>query len=806
MKSNYRNLAVSVLTLAVQGALAAMFAIPGVAMAEDDEVAALTNPTNSVEIGATDVSKSSAKFGEYNGLNKSGGSAIANFSVRGGDSYGQKEGTQRWSITGTDLGTTSRELGASVGSQGKWDLGVRYDELRHNITDTYQTPLQGSMGGNSFIMPTSFGVIDTKNKPNAVGGVIPPYGTQALTPAQVASLQTQDVHSDRKNSSLSAGYNINQQWGVRFDFNHLAQSGAKLISAATDGNNTAAGFTKANIGAEKIMMLMNPTNYKTDTINLAVNWMGDKGNFSGSYYVSLFSDAYNGLNFSNPYYYSTPVTAGVNQTGNAPPGAYPVNTLSTAPDNAFHQLNLKGGYEVAPSTKLVGGYSYGRNTQNMAYTNADQMQGGVLPQASLNGLVVTTHADLKLTNQTTKDLALNVGVKYNKRDNQTASGTYNFIDLGTKPRTSISTPMSNKKTQFELGADYRIDHRQSVNLGYELEKISRWCNSSPTLAQIQAAYNQLPAAGGFATADAATATAYYANGYSCAQVPSSKENKLAVNYKLKANDDVNFNVGYGYSRRSSDINNFYNPMQSIIEGFENFGYVAYFDASRKEQMLKAGVNWQASDKLAVTLSGRYVGDKYDSTLGVQNGNADSVNLDSTYSVDEQSSVSAYATWQQRRRDLLTANGRGPNALLPNQWSNNLTDDATTVGVGGNKGGLMSGKLNLKADLTYSLAKSTYATGLNYVSASCTTPSNAGYACGTLPDIKSTLVQFKLTGDYKLDKASKVIAGYMYQNLKSEDYYYNAYQTGYTATSMMQTNQQAPSYSVNEITVSYLYNF
>jgi MtrB/PioB family decaheme-associated outer membrane protein len=353
MKTNTELFAVRKLTLAVQGALMVMLTMPMVAYAEDDDVAALTHPANSVEIGVGDTTKDSAKFGEYNGLDKKGANLIGNIKVRGGDAYNSHDGGDgitRWEIKGTDLGTTSRELGGNVSKQGKWSLGIGYDELRHNITDSYQTPLQGSMGGNSFTLPTTFGIVDSKNKPTAVGGVIPPYGAQALTANQMLSFHTEDVHSDRKNASFNAGYNIDREWGVKFEFNHLVQSGAKLISAPTDNNVSPAGYTQANIGAEKILMLMNPTNYKTDTANLALNWVGDKGHFTGSYFLSLFRDANNGLSFSNPYYF----TGTSNTTGATPPGAFPLNMLSTAPDNDFHQLNLNGGYEIAPATKLVG--------------------------------------------------------------------------------------------------------------------------------------------------------------------------------------------------------------------------------------------------------------------------------------------------------------------------------------------------------------------------------------------------------------------------------------------------------------------
>jgi MtrB/PioB family decaheme-associated outer membrane protein len=806
MKTNKEIFAASKLTLAVRGALIVMLVFPLGAYAEDDDVAALTHPTNSVEVGVGNTTKDSAKFGEYNGLDKKGANLIGNFKVRGGDAYNSYDGgdgINRWEIKGTDLGTTSRELGGTYSKQGQWDFGFKYDELQHNF-GSIQTPLQGSMGGNSFIMPQGFGIVDTRNPSGvtfpATNGINAPYGAQALTPTQQSYFHTVDVHSNRKNTTLTIGHEFDQQWSMRFELGHLDQSGAKLMMSSTDFQNKApVNLLSGTSGAptkEAMQMLMNPTNYKTDTLNLALNWLGEKGHFTGSYYLSQFKAGYSGVSFSNPMVadsVGSTVAATVWPNGTALGGPFPVDMLSTAPDNMFQQLNLNGGYNLTQDTKLVGGVSYGRNTQNMAYINQDQMQ---------------------VTNQTTKDLALTAGLKFNDHDNKTASNTYKFIDLGGATETSISTPMSNKKTQYELAGDYRIDSRQKLHLGYEYEQINRWCNSSPTAAQIAAAS---PALGSGTTA-AALATAYYAQGNSCVQVPKSKENKLVANYRLKASDDVSFTAGYAYSQRKADVNAaFYNPMQANAQGFELPGYRAFFDASRKEQLVKAGVNWQASEKLNVGLNGRFVNDSYtDSALGVQSGHVWGANLDGAYSLSEKSSVGAYVSVQNRKRDLNndqwghTAAAYGTtlagSGSLTQPWSNRLTEDETTVGLSAKEGELMGGKLDLSADLTYSLSKSGYTTTDNWVNAACTTASVSGYACGATPDIKSKLIQFKVAGDYKLDKASKVRVGYLYQNLKSTDYYYNAYQMGYTPTSLMPTNQQAPSYSVSVITASYLYNF
>src|SRR5664279_2769300 len=159
MNTRNDNLAVRVLAIAVQGALAAMFAVPMIAHAED-EVAALKRPDNFVEIGVSAVSETSAKFGEYNGLDKNGAGLIGNFSVRGGNAY-DGSGTTRFEFTGKDIGTTSREIGVAYGQQGSWNVKLGYDELQHNLSGSYQTPYQQGPGGNVFTLPANFGYIDT---------------------------------------------------------------------------------------------------------------------------------------------------------------------------------------------------------------------------------------------------------------------------------------------------------------------------------------------------------------------------------------------------------------------------------------------------------------------------------------------------------------------------------------------------------------------------------------------------------------------------------------------------------------------
>lgn len=785
MKTAKENFAVSALSLAVHGALAAMFAMPMAALAQgaaDDEIAALTRPTNTVEIGVSNTSLDSAKFGEYSGLNKSGTDLIGNFSIRGGDGYGGGPGSTRWSLSGSDLGTTSRNLGASVSKQGQWNLGIGHDELRHNLSDTYQTYLQGSLGGNAFTAPPTFGVFNGNSAVLAAS-------SRNLDATQRSLYHTEDVGTTRKNTSFSAGFNFSPQLSLQFDFNRLKQSGAKLSSSGALGGIATVTPAGSTFRAEAIAIYMNPTNYTTDNVNLSLNWIGDKGHLTGSYHGSSFSDGYDRVTWQNV---QANAAAGICASGGA--CTYQTNTMSTAPDNKFHQWNLAGGYAISSATKLTGGLSYGRNTQNSGFlTGMPEIVAA--PVSSLNGLVVTKHADVKLTHQATRDLAINAGLKINERDNRSSSNFYRYYALNnvTTAENATNAPYSNKKTEFELAGDYRFDKRHSVRLAYNHEKISRWCNSM-------------------------------ANGFNnCVVSPSSKEDKLAIKYKLKATGDIGFNAGYSYAKRRAQFDHdAVTPLAGLdtnlviandVNAQDYPGFIAHIYASRKQQMLKAGVNWQATEQLDLGINGRYASDKYfESSLGVQDGRTKGLNLDATYTYSEENSVAAYVSWQNSKRNLRSGGAGGDNtaasaALLvapTSIWTNQLTDDSTAFGINTKHSGLMGGKLELKGDVSYSLDKTGYATQLEYAAATCAATNLT--ACGPLPDISSKVFTLKLTGTYQVDKTSKVALGYIFQQRRTEDYYYNTLQFGNTPSRNMPTNEQAPNSSVNMIGASYIYSF
>ncbi len=719
----------------------------------------------------------------------------------------------RYSLSGADLGTASGSINASASDQGRGTWVSAMTSCVTNSPAAIRRHSLGAIGGNVFSLPTNFGVINTGYKP---AGFITAPGTNNLTAQQLSDFHSQDIYSDRKNTSLTAGYHITSQWDVRLDYNHLTQDGAKLLGVAGDQVNSPAGSTYTWAG-QTPLVLANPTEYATDTAKAAVNWRSGRSYATANYYLSYFHDANDSLSWNNPFIKSPTTVA----TGTI--SAFPTDSISTFPTNLFNQVNLTAGHEFSSSTHLTGGLSYGRSTQDAGYATTGNIGLNPLgvPEYSLHGVVDIKHLDLKLTNQSWKSLVLAAGVKFNERDNRTPSNPYTFNTINesaAQTETSINAPMSNKKTQADISADYRITSRQHLSATYEFADTKRWCNNAAA-NDAQGSLNAA-ATGGWAAYTAAT----------CAQVPDTKEDKMTLAYRLHASDSVNFNAAYVYSWRKADVSpTFYNPMQAVdnpagsgagAEGYEVLGFMSFFEASRHEQIVKAGVNWQPGDKVSLSLNGRYTDDQYaDLTYGVQDSHLASANFDSTYIFSERSSVSLFATIQRSLRNLTNlykvtssnASSTALNGVAGETWTNELEESDTTVGASARRDGLLGGKLHLAADVSYSIGNTSYNTatfaGADLEGNSC----SAIYyeTCGGPPTIKNSSVRLRLNGSYDLGKSGlggKILMGYTYQHLASDDFLYNAYQYGYTPATLLPTNQQAPSYHVSAIFAAYRYSF
>ena len=840
--------------VAVQGALA-MLAVP-LAQAQEATVAELTTPTNTVEIGVGDVNKDSYKFGEYNGLQKKGAYVDAGVQLSGGGAYDSND-ARRYRFEASNLGLDNRSLTGEYGEQGRYRVTFGYDELRRNRSDSYMTPYLGA-GSGTLTLPANWATnshnctVDGRSTGNtnfngasnaSTGGTAgcgnyyinqnttagnltasPTGNAAALTAAEVADFSHVDMQTKRKKTDLGFSYLFDPHWQLSVSARHETKDGIQPI-----------GFPFMTTNAQ--VTIPNPISYTTDQFNLAMAYTGEKAFGQIAYYASVFKDGINSVLVQDPYFSSATPQLSAKGVASFP---YPDNgRLGTMPDNQFHQLTLAGGYNLSTTTKLVGNLAYGRSTQNQGYMLAGTgiQAAQAVPQASLDGSLVTKALGLKLTMRPVKDLGLALAYKYDERDNRTASNSYDFRDtdqqIAGPNDTWFNMPYSKKQQQVNADADWRVAKGQNIAFGVESQKLKRWCNNLPDSAL-------------------------------CVNSADYTENSGRIEYRNRVLDSLVGRIGYTYANRNASA------YMENLQGAPD--YLTRFNMTdRKRDKVRSSVTWQANEQFELTAGYDYDRDRYTTgknpsdfvdsgtgalitpapalgiPLGLQSMTSNIFNLDASFRISDTVSVNGFYT-QEDMKSLLNGNSCVPEgsnaapcnaATLPatNAWSAEMKDQVKTFGLGLKVTDLMNGRVAVNADYVRSDSSSPYAlaaaSGLAY-SSGATSGTNQALVTAAVtgfPEVFAKSDTIKLMAKYSLDKASAVRVGYVYQKLSNADpLLYNGLQFGaanaqvsgsgtakvngtavatgnvYPLAALMPTGEQAPNYTVQAINVTYVYSF
>ena len=290
MKTNSKRFTTRVSVTAVRGALIMMALVPAAqaadAAGQEPTVAELTQPASTVEVGVGDVNKNSYKFGEYNGLQRQGPYLIGDVDLRGGGAYDSSD-LMRWRITGTDLGLDTRDANVEFGQQGRFRVNFGFDELRHNISDSYQTPYLGA-GTNNLSLPGNWvkptvpqvstglnfrGLDPTAGAGslvnNATGAVSQPTAAQLATEAaaqaaDVPAFQNLNLSTQRKRYDAGFSYNVDPQWEIKGSARHEIKNGLQALGVVSE---QVSQFST---------VIPNVIDQSTDQYNLALNFTGDR--------------------------------------------------------------------------------------------------------------------------------------------------------------------------------------------------------------------------------------------------------------------------------------------------------------------------------------------------------------------------------------------------------------------------------------------------------------------------------------------------------------------------------------------------
>ena len=390
-------------------ALLAAFGAAGAAEGDDD-ITHLTQPESTVSLGAGNVNNDGARFGQYTGMNESGG-----YGLLDADIVKRDDATGTWlKFTGRNLGLDNRELKLEHDRQGDWGYYLDFSQMPRYEPYTVNTAVTGIGSANLTI----------------------PAVSTAGTPTQ---LQTQ-------RDAIGLGFSkvLPGNWDVQLRFRNEEKDGARLFARGTTG------------GVGLFEFAPEPIHSTTRQIEATLGYTGEQLQLSGGYYGTAYDNKNTALNFTG---------------GNA--GLSTFNPIGLPPDNQSHQLNLSGGYNFTSTTSGNFKVAYTRATQNDAFITGANVPLAPGIGANLEGRVDTTLVQAGITSRPMPKLSLLANLRYEDRDDQTPVRLYNTLAIATSTHNGENEPRSIKKTSGKLEASYALPMNFRLTGGLDYEEKNR---------------------------------------------------------------------------------------------------------------------------------------------------------------------------------------------------------------------------------------------------------------------------------------------------------------------------------------------
>ncbi len=394
---------------------------------ECEDCPATSGRSGWVEGGIGAQSDDSYHFGRYNGHQDNGGFVNAAGEYR----YRGKDDASYLDIRAEDLGLDTRELVVEGGRQGKYGIGLVYDEIPNNRVSDTRSPFRSSGDGQLSLPP----------------GWIPSDST-ATMPTLASDLVDTPLETQRDRLGVKFSYVPARDWELSGHFRREEKDGTKDVGATISFNQT--------------VILPVPVNYQTDDFGLAAGYKGERLQARLAYAGSLFKNDAERIAWDNPF-------------ANAP--SSPSGQMADAPDNQFHQISAQLGYQLTDTTRLGASLARGRMTQDetfLPYTVNPAIPSAALPVASLDGEVDTTLAKVEVYSRPTTKLRLDASYTYSDRDNQTGVNTYDYVVTDvTAGGLRQNRPYSFEQNLLRAKAGYRLSGNADLSLGVDHDKMER---------------------------------------------------------------------------------------------------------------------------------------------------------------------------------------------------------------------------------------------------------------------------------------------------------------------------------------------
>lgn len=383
---------------------------------------------------AVDISRESAKYGEYTGVNHNKLYAVSDVNL----SY-DAHGSYFLDLKGKNLALEDRSVFIGGGRYGGYRLAFNYDSLPHLLSNTSKTPFDGA-GGNKLNLPAGF--------------------VRSATTSGMTNLSTnlKDVNLETKREKWALA--LNKSFGREVDFKASYEIEKKSGTKSLGGTLS----TKGNI------ILPEPVDYITSILRTSAAYTGENAHAQFEYYLSNFKNANNSITWDNPF------------TG----ASFPVTArTSLPPSNNQQRFSLSGGVSLPYYTTVSTAAEYGIMKQDES----------LLPYSNNPSSIVTTpfsrdtakaeidvkHFTLNLSSRPVARLGLNAKYKYYSTQNKTPRTLALYVtNDGTGAQKTVTSsgalynlPYDYSQNQMKFDASYYLFQGTTLKAGYDYETISR---------------------------------------------------------------------------------------------------------------------------------------------------------------------------------------------------------------------------------------------------------------------------------------------------------------------------------------------
>lgn len=532
--------------------------------------------------------------------NEVAGKFDADLSFKGEKGY-------RASVEAYQLGMDGGRLDVNAGKQGQYNVNVNYRQIATYDSNSALSPYAG-IGGNNLTLPDNWVTA----------------GSSSQMPLLMDSLNALELSLKRERTGLGFEYQGESLWSTYVNYMREEKTGLKQASGSF--------FNQS-------MMLAEPVDYTTDTIEAGVKLKGDRWFTALSYNGSIFKNEYNQLDFDSAF--------------NPTFGAQTQGTLALDPDNQAHTVSLMGQYNDG-SNALSGRILTGQMSQDQALVTDNYRYSNQLTSDAVDAKVDLLGMNLKVVSKVSKDLRLTGSYDYYDRDNNTQVEEWTQISINNvNGKVAYNTPYDNRTQRFKVAADYRITRDIKLDGGYDFKRDQRDYQDRET----------------------------------------TDENTVWARLRVNSFDMWDMWVKGSYGKRDGS-----QYQASEWTSSETNSLLRKYNlADRDRTQVEARITHSPLESLTIDVGARYALDDYtDTVIGLTESKDTSYDANISYMITADLLATAFYNYQ-----IIESEQAGSNNYSTPTWTGFIEDKVDVVGAGISYNNLLENKLRLGLDYTYS---------------------------------------------------------------------------------------------------------